>query len=310
MMGWIDQNEFLIGSTLTVFLLAISIQIPLRLGVISFASIGYYAIGGYGTAILMTQHGVSTWTSVVAASVAAAVVATLLGFIIARLNGLYLAMATVSFSLLLSAVAVNGGSITGGAIGIFGVIGDITIWNTAAIVVVIIIFVTFTERGKLSRRIDATRVDSQLASAMGINVTAYRRLSFPISGFIGGLAGALAVNLKTAIAPESVNFTLVVLALTIIIIGGQASWVGALAGSLFFVWLPEILVFVGEWEEVVYGTLVVFAAVLIPGGVVGLFNDWRHRRSVARERPKVALLEAAAGESDAGLTQSRSGKDG
>ena len=310
MMGWIDQNEFLIGSTLTVFLLVISIQIPLRLGVISFASIGYYAIGGYGTAILMTQHGVSTWTSVVAASVAAAVVATLLGFIIARLNGLYLAMATVSFSLLLSAVAVNGGSITGGAIGIFGVIGDITIWNTAAIVVVIIIFVTFTERGKLSRRIDATRVDSQLASAMGINVTAYRRLSFPISGFIGGLAGALAVNLKTAIAPESVNFTLVVLALTIIIIGGQASWVGALAGSLFFVWLPEILVFVGEWEEVVYGTLVVFAAVLIPGGVVGLFNDWRHRRSVARERPKVALLEAAAGESDAELTQSRSGKDG
>ena len=109
MMGWIDQNEFLIGSTLTVFLLAISIQIPLRLGVISFASIGYYAIGGYGTAILMTQYGVSTWTSVVVASVAAAVVATLLGLIIARLNGLYLAMATVSFSLLLSAIAVNGG---------------------------------------------------------------------------------------------------------------------------------------------------------------------------------------------------------
>ena len=60
----------------------------------------------------------------------------------------------------------------------------------------------------------------------------------------------------------------------------------------------------------VYGTLVVFAAVLVPGGVVGVFNDWRHRRSVARERPKVALLEAAAGESDAELTQSRSGKDG
>jgi len=310
MMGWLDQNEFLIGSTLTVFLLAISIQIPLRLGVISFASIGYYAIGGYGTAILMTQHEVSTWTAIVVSTLVAAIVATLLGLIIARLNGLYLAMATVSFSLLLSAIAVNGGSVTGGAVGLYGVIGDVTAWHAAGIALIVILIVSFSERGKIARRFDASREDPQLASAMGINVTMYRRLSFPISGLLGGLAGALAVNLKSAINPESVNFSLIILALTIIIVGGQASWVGALFGSLFFVWLPEILQFVGDWEEVVYGILVVVAAVLIPGGVVGVFNDWRHRREVAKERPSIALKEAAAGETNEVHAQSQAGKDG
>ncbi|MBI1376620.1 MAG: branched-chain amino acid ABC transporter permease [Frankiales bacterium] len=294
MIGWLSQNEVLIDSTLSIFLLAVSIQIPLRLGVISFASIGYYAIGGYGTAILMTQHDVASWTAVAASTVVATAVAWLLGLVIARLAGLYLAMATVSFSLLISAVALNGGSITGGAVGLYGVLGDITTWQVAIVAIVVAVIVSFTERGRLSRRFDAIREDPQLASAMGIAVARYRRLSFPVSGLLGGLAGALAVNLKTTISPESVSFSLVVLALTVIIVGGQASWVGALIGSVFFVWLPEVLQSVGDWEAVIYGVVVVTAAVLIPGGVVGVVNDWRHRREWAREREGIERLEAAS----------------
>lgn len=294
MMDWLSQNQILFDGTLSLLLLAISIQIPLRLGVISFGSIGYYAIGGYGTAILMTKHDVNTWVAILTASFAAAIVAGLLGLIIARLTGLYLAMATVAFSLLLSTIAVNGGELTGGAVGIFGIIGDVTTWHVAVIAVVVIVLVAFTERGRLARRFDAIREDPQLASALGIDVAGYRRLSFPISGFIGGLAGALAVNLKTAISPESVDFHLVVLALTVIIVGGQTSWIGALIGSVFFVWLPEVLGVVGDWEAVVYGFIVVTAAVLFPGGVVGVWNDWMHRRGRTSEREQFERLEAVS----------------
>lgn len=299
MSQWFSMNSVLIDQTLTVFLLALSIQIPLRLGVISFAGIGYFAVGGYGTGILVLQQGWNNVAAIVVSTIAAAVIATLLGFVIAHLNGLYLGMATVSFSLLFSAIAINGGSLTGGAVGLYGLIGPIETWHVAVVVAVIIILVYMSERGGLSRRIDAAKEDPQLAGALGINVILMRRLSFPISGALGGLAGAFAISLKSTIHPESINFSLVILALTIIIIGGQASWVGALAGSLFFVWLPETLEFVGDFEAIAYGIVVVLAAVYLPGGVVVVYKDWRHRRSVkkylAREAHGQEHLVSAGG---------------
>lgn len=292
MTQWFAMNSVLIDQTLTVFLLALSIQIPLRLGVISFAGIGYFAIGGYGTGILVLQQGWNNVTAIIVSTIAAAVIATVLGFIIAHLNGLYLGMATVSFSLLFSAIAINGGSLTGGAVGLYGLIGPIETWHVAIVVVLIVLAIYFSERGGISRRIDAAKEDPQLASALGINVIFMRRLSFPISGALGGLAGAFAISLKSTIHPESINFSLVILALTIIIIGGQASWVGALVGSLFFVWLPETLEFVGDFEAIVYGLVVVAAAVYLPGGVVVVYKDWRHRLRVK----KVVAEQEAQGE--------------
>jgi len=305
---WFAMNSVLIDQTLVVFLLALSIQIPLRLGVISFAGIGYFAIGGYGTGILVLQQGWNNVAAIIVCSIVAAIVATLLGFIIAHLNGLYLGMATVSFSLLFSAIAINGGSLTGGAVGLYGLIGPIETWHVALVTAVIVALVYLSERGRISRRIDAAKEDTQLASALGINVIFMRRMSFPISGALGGLAGAFSISLKTTIHPESINFSLVILALTIIIIGGQASWVGALFGSLFFVWLPELLEFVGDFEAIVYGIVVVVAAVYLPGGVVVVYKDWKHRRQVkkflaqAPDAPPKDELAGVSGESKEGAS--------
>lgn len=283
-MNFFTTNMVLIETTMVVILLALSIQIPLRLGVFSFAAIGYYAIGGYGTAILMLRFDFGTWEAIIAATIAATVIAYLLGLVLARLSGLYLGMATIAFDLILVVLVLNGGQLTGGPVGLFGVIGDTEPWHLFVLVILVFALLTFTERGKLARRFDAVREDPQLASAMGINVAGYRRLSFIISGVLGGLSGAMAVTLRSTIAPESIGFGLVVLGLTVIIVGGQASWIGALIGSVFFVWLPKALEFVGRWEEVVYGVVVVLAAVFIPGGLVGLFIEYRHRRQAKKNK--------------------------
>jgi len=282
MIDFLSSYEVLIQLTLSMTLLAISLQIPLRMGVISFASVGYFAIGGYATAILVAQQGINAWAAVFLSTILGGVIAYILGLGIAHLNGLYLAMATVSFSLILSVVAVNGGSLTGGPVGLFGVIGPITTWHFLVVVAVVIFLVSFTERGKLSRRFDAIREDPQLAAAMGINVVRYRRLSFLISGAIGALSGSMATLMKSAISPESIGFGLIILALTVIIVGGQGSWVGAVLGSLFFLWMPQTIKFVGTWEPVLYGFIVAVAAVTLPGGVLAVYRNWRYRRTAAK----------------------------
>lgn len=304
-MNFFSTNIVLVENTLVVILLALSIQIPLRLGVFSFAAIGYYAIGAYGSAILMLEFGWGSWEAMLVATLGATVIAFLLGLVLARLTGLYLGMATIAFDLILVVVVLNGGSLTGGPVGVFGVLGSIHLWHLALAVVIVLVLLTFTERGKLARRFDAVREDPQLASSMGINVVSYRRLSFVISGVLGGMAGAFAVNLRSTVAPESIGFGLVVLGLTVIIVGGQASWVGAVIGASIFVWLPKMLEFVGDWEEIIYGIIVVLAAIFIPGGIVGLYLEAKHRRQSKRNKEVIDLAAArlaGSGESGSDVT--------
>jgi len=113
------------------------------------------------------------------------------------------------------------------------------------------------------------------------------------------------ILLRTTISPDNLGFSLIVLALTMIIVGGTRWWAGALIGAIVFTWLPDVLSFVGQWDTVVYGVIVAAAAVYMPGGVVGLaIGQWRARqqrrllRSAAAE-PSAEGLADRDGDGDA-----------
>lgn len=299
MSDWYMANIVLVQSTMTAFLLALSIQLPLRVGVFSFAGVGCYGIGGYAAAICMTRLEMPTWPSIAVGTLLAGVAGCLLGLLIQRLNGLYLGMATIAFTLIIAILAVNGGSLTGGAAGLFGALGDLTTGSILAVTLVVVVVFALSETGGLGRRIDAVREDPELAAAMGVDVSRYRRMSFLVSGLVGGLSGALTILLRSSITPAEVNFQLVVLALTVIVVGGFRSWAGALIGAVIFVWLPKALDFVGEWETVVYGVVVVLAALYLPGGVLGLATGL-FRRLRSGRRGGAADGEQGAGGPGAG----------
>lgn len=277
MSDWYYSNIVLLQQTLTTLLMALSIQIPMRMGVFSFAGIGAFGIGGYTAAAAMLHLGWATFPSIVLGMLIPGVIVYLLGLIIQKLNGLYLGMATIAFTLIVAVVAVNGGELTGGAAGLFGALGDLTFGSILIVAVVVVVITQLTESGGLGRRIDAVREDPELASALGIDVVRYRRLSFLASGLVGGLAGGVTTLLRSTITPAEVNFHLVVLALTVIVVGGTRSWVGVVIGSIVFVWLPTVVSFVSEWEEFIYGIVVVLAALFLPNGAFGVIRDAWHR---------------------------------
>ncbi|MGD6979083.1 MULTISPECIES: branched-chain amino acid ABC transporter permease [Citricoccus] len=282
MIDWYTANSVVIQATMTTLLLALSIQLPLRMGVFSFAGVGCFGIGGYTAAIAFTKFGMGTWTAVAFGTVLAGVLCYLLGLLVHKLTGLYLGMATIAFALIVSVVATNGGSLTGGASGLFGALGGITNLHVFLLLAVVIIGLAISEAGRFGRKIDTVREDPELAVALGINVTRYRKLTFLASGLIGGLAGAVTTLLRSTITPAEVNFHLVVVALTVIIIGGSSSWLGAFIGAVFITWLPTVLSFVAEWEPIIYGFVVALAAIFLPGGILGLVKDLRHRRGARR----------------------------
>lgn len=297
-MTWYDTNLVLIQATITGLLLALSVQVPLRMGVFSFAGAGAYGIGAYLSAILVLDHQVGAIPSIIVSGLVGSVVVLVLGLMIFRLNGLYLAMATVAFDLIISVIAINGGELTGGSTGRYGVITPFTMGAMFAIAIGALVLVALSELGRTGRRVNAVREDPELAASMGIRVRSYRLVAFAVSGLLGGVAGSLNTLVRSTVAPLDIGFGLIVLALTMIIVGGSLSWKGALIGAIIFTWLPDLLQAIGEWQELIYGIIVAIAAVMLPRGIYGLYVDTKRAVLRARRRRSSTVAEALAAEEE------------
>jgi branched-chain amino acid transport system permease protein len=163
---------------------------------------------------------------------------------------------------------------------------------------VVLGLVVLSEHGKIGRRVHAVRDDIQLAASGGVNVRRYRLAAFVVSGALGGLAGSMNVMVRSTVGPLDIGFNLIVLALTMIIVGGAMSWKGAVIGAIIFTWLPSLLEFVGKWQTLLYGIIVAVAAVLLPRGIHGVFVDltrWIQRR---RRKPAAPPPAEVAPEPD------------
>lgn len=289
------SNLVLIQGTFINLLLALSLQVPFRFGVFSFAGVGAYGVGAYSAAILILEFQVPALVAILGAVVVGSLVCLVLGLVVARLGGLYLGMATIAFTLIVGVVAINGGTTTGGVIGLFGVLADLSIGMIIAVAAVAVVLLALSERGAIGRRVEAVREDPELAASVGINVRRYRQVAFVASGALGAAGGAISAITRTTIGPTDIGFGIVVLALTMMIIGGTASWAGALIGAVIFTWLPSLLETAGEWQGLIYGTLVALAAIFMPGGLLGVVRDtWRR---VQRRRRRTTVDPAALAES-------------
>lgn len=303
MSDFLDANAVLVQATFIGLVLALSIQVPLRMGVFSFAGAGSYGMGAYLAGIVTLKYEIPGVLAVVIAATATAVVGLLLGLVIARLAGLYLAMATVAFDLIISVIAINGGELTGGSTGLYGVITDFGTPQLIVVSLILLALVAMSELGRTRRRVDAVRDDPELAASVGISVRRYRLVAFVVSGALGGAAGAMNILVRSTITPQEIGFSLIVLALTMIIVGGARSWKGAVLGAVIFTWLPELLTAVGEWQAIIYGLMVALAAIYLPRGIHGLFVD--ASRALKRRRRQEAPEEVVSvGDDDAPDTDS------
>ena len=139
----------------------------------------------------------------------------------------------------------------------------------------------------------AIRDDELAAGLLGIHTTAHKVAAFGVAAGLAGLAGSLFAHYLTYISPE--NFTSVesILIVTMLIVGGRGNTLGAVVGAGLLVALPEMLRVVNVYRLLIYGLLLMGAAVFRPDGVVGSLGRGRRRaRPVAAPLPGPAETEA------------------
>jgi len=269
--GFYASHLTLIQQTAVVAVLAMSFQVVLRSGVFSFASAGFYVVGAYALAN-MSKAGWPLLPALIVIVIIGAAGGYLLSIPFVRLRGLYLAMVTFAWAEILVVVADNGGSLTGGPVGMFGVTLGVSTPELFVIVAVAALLISQVERRGLGRALRVISIDEQLARTMGIEINRQRAFIFALSSALGALAGALNTVRTSSVAPTGFGYGLIVLGLTMAVFGGVGSWTGAIIGAVVVTWFPEVFGFVGNYRSVVYGILLILVVVFEPSGVLGLIG--------------------------------------
>ncbi|MDR5699763.1 branched-chain amino acid ABC transporter permease [Agromyces aerolatus] len=287
-MDFFGQYDILIKTLLIYIVLGLSLQVVLRSGVFSLASAGFWGVSAYLTAILAKAFPDVAWLAFLVGPAVSLVLSGLLALLLRRLNGLYLGMATIAFALLVVAVAQNWTEVTGGSLGLYAIPQLMTVPIGLVITVVCVVLVALFHSRAAGRFADAMNVDEPLARSQGISTVRVRMVTFMFSAFLGAVSGAMYALTFSTIGPDDSGFSLIVLGLTIVVIGGSASWVGAVIGAIVVTLLPQFLGFMAEWRDLVYGLVVVVMMVFAPGGVLGLIDRLKIARRKGRSSPPPA----------------------
>jgi branched-chain amino acid transport system permease protein len=285
----VDDYVIYIGARLFVYIL-VALGLNLLTGYAGQVSLGhaaFFAIGAYTAAILAEALQWPFILCIVAAALCSAVVGYLLGLPCLRLSGLYLAMATLGFTLIVQEMLLQLSVITHGSEGMsvpkasilgFDFDSDYRKYYLLyGVTIVMLILARNLVRGRTGRAWLALRENERAAEAMGVNLAQYKTIAFAISAFYTGLAGALSAFLVGFLDPQEFSFFLSIQFITIIILGGLASLLGSVLGAGFLIILPELLAGLDVWQALVYGVIMVLTIIFMPFGLSGAIRRYASR---------------------------------
>ena len=245
---------------------------------LSFGHAGFFAVGAYVAAILtLRAPGVPVVATLVLAGLATALVGLALGIPCLRLEGLYLAMATLAFGFVVVEAILNLDWLTRGNDGVAvptAHLGPLALASDAAkyylvlgvgaLMVAAAVNITRTRTG---RALLAIRESEIAAQASGVHLAAYRTLAFAVSAFYTGVAGGLFAFVVGFISPDAFDVFLSVDFVAMIVVGGLGSIPGSIVGAAVITVLYDTLAAFQNYRPLIFGVILIACMLFMPGGI-------------------------------------------
>lgn len=285
---FIVQNNFQLRVIMLFLIYAlVAMGLNILVGLVSLVSLGQagiYALGAYTVGVLTVKYDWPLFATMGAAVVSSAIVGVVLAYPSVRVRGVYLAVVTIAFGLIVQNVVIDWRTVTGGTLGIsnipranlgFGPLDTTGLYTLIAG----IMFAAFLLHHNLiysryGRAMHAVAQSETAASSLGINPANQRVLAFVISAVYAGIAGALYAYLNRYVNPDTFSFSDSIRFLLMVILGGSGTTLGPLIGAGILTWIPNLLQAFGKWQLFVYGALLAAVIFLMPKGIIGTLNSW------------------------------------
>jgi branched-chain amino acid transport system permease protein len=265
-------------------------------GQISLCQSSFMAIGAYATTYLSAKLGVSYWVALPAGGCLAGLFGLVLGVPALRLQGFYLAVVTLGFLEMTQLVIEQLPSITGGVRGmasprpwLYGMklSRDLHFYYVIlACAVLLGWFARSLLASPTGRAFNAIRNSARAAQTLAIPLARTKLTAFVISAAYAGIGGGLFAALVGFIDPVEFGIGTSIRHVVFIVFGGLGSIAGSVVGAAALTVLPELLRGLKEYNDFVYGGLLLLVLILLPGGLVGLWPALHSRFGVGRfEKP-------------------------
>lgn len=301
--GPYNQSQLANIATLVIAVFSITLLTGAS-GQISLGQGAIMAVGGYGSALLVTKLGLSMWLAFILAIFISALFGLFLGLAAARLSGPYLAGTTLVMALAIPSIAVRFETFFSGDVGLsvdYGyppnwltkLLGEISIeeWSLyvvlpfAALALFAVLNLSNSRSGRTWRAVRDNEVSAALA---GINIARTKVIVFICASALAGLAGAL-YGFRGLVAPSVYPTDLSLTLLTAAVIGGLRSIGGAIFGTSVIVFLPDVIEKVTKnlaisetissyLPALIIGLLLLLVVIFNPRGSAGALERLRHHR--------------------------------
>ena len=271
----------------------------------SLGHVGFWAVGAYATGILTAIHGWPAFASLLVGIVAALILAWLLARLTNGLQAFYLALATLGFGQIVQIIAINWTPVTRGSGGITRIppIGlGFFDFNTPVrqyymLLVLVALGGLVTRRFlacKLGRDAFAMRQSEVAAESLGIRTDGMKTLTLAVSAVFAAFAGSMYAHVYGFISPDIFSFPTMLLILAMLVVGGQGTVWGPVAGAVLVALLPELLRVSDRWWLLLYGIGLFVVMLKMPGGIAGLVNSLLGPLRPAADDQTAGVLDPAS----------------
>ena len=291
-------NQLALVASYCVALIGLNVVVGLT-GQLSLAHGAFFAIGAYGTAILVAKVGLPFPLALIGAGAITAVIGFFAGFPALRLKSHYLAVATLAFSVAVPPIANRWTALTGGSSGLdMGQIAvpawlplgpDQYLFLLAAVAVAVAMAMARrVAASPFGAALSAIRENEVAAVAMGVNLAWSKLSAFAASALLAGIGGGIFAQAVGFVAPENFGVVLSFLFLAGVVIGGPGAFYGTILGALFLRFIPDYAADIDRYlAGMLFGLAIILTLRFMPHG------------------PLVALRKAG-GRLATGLARSRS----
>lgn len=290
---------FLIGNAYHQYVInVIAINVILAVGLnivkgfagqVTIGHVALMAIGAYASAVISVKLGIGFWGALPLAMLVTACAGALVGIPALRLEGAYLALATLGLAESVR-IIISGTEALGGAIGFENIpppyLGDRALdahgnyYFVVMPIAVLGIYCSFAIlNSDMGRAFKAIREDSLAAAASGVNVAKYKIIAFVLSALFAGCAGSLKAHMAPGfLNPNDYTLQEMVTLLLMVIFGGIGHVWGGVIGAIAVTIINDLTQDYYQYRMLIFGAVIVLTVMFMPRGIGGWIDDYFVRR--------------------------------